>query len=86
MSITFSAEAKARICEALRRYVRENFDRDIGLLQTDRLFEFTVNLLGAAAYNQAIADAQAWMQGKLLDLEGDLHEEVEYEGGVPKSG
>jgi len=79
MAIEFPAEEKDRIYRALREYVRENLDRDLGLLQTERLFEFMVNLIGSSAYNRAIADAQAWMQGKLLDLEGDLHEQVEYE-------
>jgi uncharacterized protein (DUF2164 family) len=79
MTLEFPVEEKERIHRALQEYVRENLDCDIGLLQTERLFEFMVNLIGASAYNRAIADAQAWMQGKLLDLEGDLHERVEYE-------
>ena len=79
MSIEFPAEEKDRIYRALQEYVRDNLNRDLGLLQTERLFEFMVNLVGASAYNRAIADAQSWMQGKLLDVEGDLHEQVEYE-------
>ena len=79
MTIEFPAETKDRMYKALQQYVLENLECDIGLLQTEQLFEFMVNLIGAGAYNQAIKDAQAWMQGKLLDLEGDLHEQVEYE-------
>ncbi len=79
MSIDLSAENKTRICKALEVYVRENLDCDIGLLQSEQLFEFMMGLIGASAYNQAVSDAQAWLQGKLLDLEGDLHEQVEYE-------
>ena len=79
MTIEFPAETKERMYKALQQYVLENLECDIGLLQTERLFEFMVNLIGAGAYNRAITDAQAWMQGKLLDLEGDLHEQVEYE-------
>jgi len=85
MAIEFSAEAKARIYKALELYLRENLDCDIGLLQTERLFEFLIHLIGPTAYNQAITDAQAWMHGKLLDLEGDLHELVEYEGKSPEA-
>ena len=79
MATEFPAEEKDRIHRALQEYVRKNLECDMGLLQTERLFEFMVELIGASAYNRAIADAQAWMQGKLLDLEGDLHEQVEYE-------
>ena len=46
------------------------------MLRTERLFEVVVKLIGATIYNQAISDTQAWLQGKLLDLEGDLHERV----------
>ncbi len=37
-----------------------------------------MKLIGASVYNQALEDAQAWLQGKVLDLEGDLGEPVEY--------
>lgn len=86
MAIEFPDEVKTRVFKALELYMRENLDCDIGLLQTERLFEFLMHLIGASAYNQAISDAQAWMQGKLLDLQGDLHEPVEYEGGAPERG
>ncbi|MHC4415416.1 MAG: DUF2164 domain-containing protein [Planctomycetota bacterium] len=77
MSIEFSFESKKRIYESTRRYFREQFDEDIGLLQFERFFDFVVRSIGATIYNQAVSDAQAWLQRKVLDLEGDLHEEVE---------
>ena len=79
MPIEFSSESRQRIYESLQRYVREEFDEEIGVLRTQRLFEVVVKLIGATIYNQAISDAQAWLQGKLLDLGGDLHEKVEFE-------
>ena len=78
MPIEFSAESRKRIYESLQTYVREEFNEDIGVLRTERLFDLVVKLIGATIYNQAINDAQAWLQGKLLDLEGDLHERVEF--------
>jgi uncharacterized protein (DUF2164 family) len=77
MPIEFSAESKKRIYESLHNYFQDQFDEDIGLLRTGKLFDFVVNLIGASIYNQAITDAQAWLQGKLLDLQGDLHQQVE---------
>ena len=55
------------------------FEEDIGELQVSRLIDFTLGSVGAIADNQGIADAQAYLQGKLLDLEIDVHEPVEYE-------
>ena len=78
MSIEFSAESQERIYESLQNYFHDQLGEDIGLLRTERLFDFVVNLIGASIYNQAITDAQAWLQGKLEDLGGDLHQHVEY--------
>ena len=77
MPIEISAESRKKIDESIQRFVLEEFNEEIGVLRTQRLFEFVVRLIGATIYNQAINDAQAWLQGKLLDLEGDLHEVVE---------
>ena len=77
MSIDFDDETRRRAYESLQRFFREQFDEDLGLLRTEQVFEFMVGLIGAQAYNQAVSDAQAWLQRRLLDLEGDLNEEVE---------
>ena len=79
MSITIPPELKQRVFESMQAYCRENLDCDPGLLQTERLYEFFLNLIGATVYNQAVSDAQAWMQRRLIDIEGDLHETVEFE-------
>ena len=79
MAIEFPDDVKNRMLRALGDYALEHFDRELGELQSAMLFEFTVNLVGAAAYNQAIQDAHAYLAGKLTDLEIDLHEKVEYE-------
>lgn len=78
MAIQFPEEQRRRIREALQTYCRDHFDQDPGVLQTDVLYDFVVALVGAAAYNQGVADAQAYMQTKLLDLEIDVHEIVEF--------
>ncbi|MHC5004335.1 MAG: DUF2164 domain-containing protein [Planctomycetota bacterium] len=77
MTITIDAELKQRIFEAIQACCREHLECDPGLLKTQVLYERLLGLLGPAVYNQAIADAQAWMQGRLMDLEGDLHETVD---------
>lgn len=78
MSIEFSDETRAMILDAITRHVRDQLGQDIGVLQAQLMLDFMVGLVGAAAYNQAVSDMQAWMQHKIADLEGDLHEPVEY--------
>ena len=80
MAIRFDDEQRARIERSLAAYVREHFDHEMGDLQSRRMLDFVTGLVGTAAYNQAIADAEAWLQGKMSDLAGDLHERVEFEG------
>ncbi len=80
MAIEFTDEDRKRIFDALQSYVQEHFEHDIGLLQTEKLFDFLMGMLGATIYNQAIEDAQAYMQAKVIDMEIDLHQVVEYGG------
>lgn len=74
MALTFSAKTRKRLYAKLQSYVKDEFDEEIGDLRADRMFEFMVGLIGAAAYNQAISDAQAYIQGRLIDMEIELEE------------
>jgi uncharacterized protein (DUF2164 family) len=76
MAIEFPDDAKKRITTSLNAYVQDEFGEDLGDLRMVRLYEFLVGLIGAAAYNQGVADAQAWLHNKLIDLEIELHEDV----------
>ena len=78
MTIQIPDDVKRRFYEAVQVHFQEQFDLDIGLVQYERLMDLILRTLGAALYNQAVTDAQAWLQGKLLDLEGDLHRPVDF--------
>ncbi|MEO1007674.1 MAG: DUF2164 domain-containing protein [Planctomycetota bacterium] len=78
MAIEYEPQTKADLIEALRAYVLDNLDRDMGDLQAGTLFEFVDGLVGAAAYNRGVADAQAWLTTRILDMPADLHESVDY--------
>jgi uncharacterized protein (DUF2164 family) len=79
MAIELPKETRDRIHEALAAYAREHLEVEFGVLQSEKLVDFMMGLVGALVYNQAIDDAQGYVQKKLLDMEGDLHETVEYE-------
>ncbi len=79
MAINIPDDAKTRIHQSIHGYFDEHFDLDVGDLQSALLLEFMIKMIGTTIYNQAILDAQAYLQGKLIDLEIDLHETVEYE-------
>jgi uncharacterized protein (DUF2164 family) len=79
MPIEFSDDVRKGLRGSIQGYCGAELDLDIGELQSEKMLEFVINLIGATVYNQAIGDAQAHLQAKLLDMEGDLHETVEHE-------
>lgn len=75
MSIELSKQAKADAISSMQRYFDENLSEPIGDLPSEMLLNFFLKEIGPVIYNQAIADAQGWLQGRVLDLEGSLYEE-----------
>ena len=74
MRIKLSDERRADLIQAIQRYFREHFEEDIGELKASLFLDFLVKELGPPVYNQAIRDAYAFVQDKLLDLEGEFYE------------
>lgn len=69
MPITLPDETTKQLRASIKRYVLEHLDQDIGELQADLLLDFALREIGPSVYNRAIADAQAWFQGRIADLE-----------------
>ena len=74
MRITLSREAEQRLVASIKRYYHEEAGEEIGDLKARLLLDFCVREVGPCIYNQAIADAQARMLGKIADLEGECFE------------
>lgn len=74
MAIKLSPEQTKQLQASLKRYVAENLDEDIGDLKAALFLEFCVAEIGAVVYNQAIADAQAYVQERAADLDGVCHQ------------
>lgn len=74
MAIELSPEASKILRASIKRYVAEQLDLDIGDLQAGLLLDFCVREVGPPIYNRAVADAQAYFQGRVSDLEGVCYE------------
>lgn len=70
MAIELSRDVRKQLRASIKRYVAENLDRDIGDLKGDMLLEYFLKEIGPTVYNQAISDAQTYLQGRVADLEG----------------
>jgi len=74
MAITLSDDARQRLTASIKRYFDENMDEEVGDLKAALLLEFCLKEIGPSIYNQAIGDAQAYMQEKAVDLDGTCYE------------
>jgi uncharacterized protein (DUF2164 family) len=77
MVIELDKERKERIVRAIQNYFAEKLDQEVGHLGAELLLEFFVKQIGPAIYNQAVKDAQAFLQDKLMDLDGVLYQPEE---------
>lgn len=69
-SITVSDAARKHATTALREYCAANMEEEMGDLKAGLLFDFILSELGPTIYNQAIADAQAFLEERVGDLSG----------------
>jgi uncharacterized protein (DUF2164 family) len=74
MAITLSDDVRQRLTASIKRYFDENMDEEIGDLKASLLLDYCLQEIGPAIYNRAIADAQAYMQEKAVDLDGTCYE------------
>ena len=74
MPIKLPSETAKQLQASIKRYVAENLDQDIGDLKAGLMLDYCLKEIGAVVYNRAIADAQAYFQGRAADLEGVCYE------------
>jgi uncharacterized protein (DUF2164 family) len=69
MEIKLSKDAETRLLPKIQRYCSDSLGVAAGELQASLFLRFCVEEIGPTIYNQAIADAQGFLQEKLADLE-----------------
>ena len=74
MPIQIEAETREQMVASIRRYFEQELEEEIGELQAGFLLDYFLAELAPTVYNQAIAHAQAWMLGRVEDLESSLYE------------
>ncbi len=75
MTTELSKQARQDAIASLRRYFEQNMPEPIGELGAGLLLNFFVEEIGPTIFNKAIADAQARLQQRVLDLSGELYED-----------
>ena len=72
--ITLTPERESMLIEAIQAYVDAEFDESLSEFRARALLAFFVRELGPPIYNQGVRDAVQYVQTKLNDIEGDVHE------------
>jgi uncharacterized protein (DUF2164 family) len=73
ISVEIPKPARADAIASLQRYFAENMPEPLGDLPAGLLLNFFLEEVGPSIYNQAIRDAQARMQQRVADLDGELY-------------
>jgi uncharacterized protein (DUF2164 family) len=74
MRIRLSDDRRARLLLAIKRHFDDEFDEPISDFRATGLLDFFVRELGPAVYNQGVRDACGYVQDKLSDVDGEMHE------------
>ena len=69
MEIKLAKDIEQKLTGSIQRYMRENFDEEIGELKASMFLCFCLEEIAPSVYNQAISDARAFMQERVADLE-----------------
>ena len=74
MAISLADDNRKQLTESIKRFYNERMDDEIGDLKALLLLDYFLEEIGPTIYNQAISDAQGYMQDKLSDLDGSCYE------------
>lgn len=81
MEIRLKKEVEEQLTGSLRRYWKQEEGDELGELRAQMFLKFILEEIGPSIYNQAIADAQAYMQEKTSEMEISCYaEEFAYWG------
>lgn len=66
--IPLTKEQKTNAVSKIKNYISENFDTEIGNLQSEIFFEYITAHIGVYFYNKGVADSMAFMTDKIEDF------------------
>ncbi len=75
MTIEIAKEARQQAIASIERYFLENMDEKIGNVTAGALLGFFLEEIGPLVYNKAVADVQERIQGRVMDIDIEVHED-----------
>ncbi|EGU50872.1 hypothetical protein VINI7043_11161 [Vibrio nigripulchritudo ATCC 27043] len=71
--IKIERDKKNELVEELQRYLIDELDTEVGQFEAEFLLDFFVEKAGPAIYNQALMDARAVIERKVVDIDDELY-------------
>lgn len=74
MPMNLDEDRRRQLIANLQGFYLQELDEEISVFRAEQVLDFLLDAIGPQVYNQAVQDARAYMQLKLDDLDGDVHE------------
>ena len=74
MTIELDEDRKERLIGQLQGFFLEEFDEELSRFHAEQVLTFALEKLAPQVYNQAVQDALGFMQQRLDELDGEVHE------------
>ena len=74
MGLKLTPDRRTSLVKALTRHFEAEFDEPLSEFRAEGLVDFFLRELGPPVYNQGVRDAAAYVQNKLNDIDGEIHE------------
>jgi len=74
MTMKLDPSTEAYLLESIQRFFAEELEVDIGELKARFVLEYFAREIGPSVYNQAILDAQQFLEKAVFDLSGVVYE------------
>jgi uncharacterized protein (DUF2164 family) len=75
MSITLNKESRATAVTSIERYFKDELDEKIGNIRAAALLNFFLEEIAPSIYNQAVADVQERLIGRVTEVDIECHED-----------
>lgn len=69
----FEEREKARMCDEIATFFREEHDLELGVIGTGRILDFFQEMLGNRIYNRALDDAKRFYGRYADNMEADYY-------------
>lgn len=72
-TLDFTPEQKKRMQEEIIYFFQEERDEELGIIGSETILDFFVDMLGEVIYNKALDDVKLWLTRNIENMESDYY-------------